>query len=396
MRKRWQPPMLHDHNDHNHEHKATWLELFYDLIFVVIIGELTHLLAKDISLMGAAAFIFLFIPVWWTWISTTFYNNRFDSNDITQRLFTFTSILGIIAMTFFIHDGLAGSSIGFALSYLFVRALIVFMWARAGYYNKSVRTESGHYVLSFAISMTLWIISIFVDPPYRFWLWSAGLAIELVTPILSIKLNSSLRDFSFSSHIPERFGLFMIIVLGESILGIVLGLTETHHFTFNSILNSFLASILIFAIWSLYFDHINSRPIKQNIYNMASWTYTHLPLVTSISALSAAIIYLIVHNGDIVPINVVWLICGAMAIALTSIGLLELNLAKKEETPCKTKLGKIVRFGGATLCIVLALLPMPYQAWQLLGLLILVFAAQIIQGESCCVDHCNHDHAHIG
>lgn len=73
-RQWWQRPKLRTDEEEDVERKATWLELFYDLVFVVVIAELAHTLFEHISLAGIGSFIFLFIPVWWTWIGVTFYS----------------------------------------------------------------------------------------------------------------------------------------------------------------------------------------------------------------------------------------------------------------------------------------------------------------------------------
>ncbi|HEY9905513.1 MAG TPA: low temperature requirement protein A, partial [Candidatus Sericytochromatia bacterium] len=83
----WRPPRLHTSKDNEKERHATWLELFYDLVFVVAIAELAHNLEGDTSLSGFFGFVFLFIPIWWCWVGTTFYATRFDTDDLGHRLF---------------------------------------------------------------------------------------------------------------------------------------------------------------------------------------------------------------------------------------------------------------------------------------------------------------------
>ncbi|MER3589952.1 MAG: low temperature requirement protein A, partial [Mastigocladus sp. ERB_26_1] len=80
-----QPPRLRIGEDSEEERHATWLELFYDLVFVVAVSQLAHNLKENVSLAGYLGFVFLFIPVWWSWIGTTMYANRFDSDDIGRR-----------------------------------------------------------------------------------------------------------------------------------------------------------------------------------------------------------------------------------------------------------------------------------------------------------------------
>ena len=98
-RRLWQRPRLRTDEEQGLERKATWLELFYDLVFVVVIAELAHTLSKDINPVGIATFGFLFIPVWWVWIGVTFYDERFETGDISHRLFMFLQMIPVAAMS---------------------------------------------------------------------------------------------------------------------------------------------------------------------------------------------------------------------------------------------------------------------------------------------------------
>ena len=74
----WQKPRLRTDEDEEKERRATWLELFYDLIYVAVIAQLSHKLAGDMSLKGVLGYMFLFVPVWLVWLSSTYYNERFE------------------------------------------------------------------------------------------------------------------------------------------------------------------------------------------------------------------------------------------------------------------------------------------------------------------------------
>lgn len=98
--KTWlQPPRLRiSEDDEAQPRHATWLELFYDLVFVVAVSQLAHNLSKDVSLTGFLSFAALFVPVWWAWIGTTFYANRFDSDDVLRRLLMGLQMLAIASL----------------------------------------------------------------------------------------------------------------------------------------------------------------------------------------------------------------------------------------------------------------------------------------------------------
>ena len=96
FRRWWQPPR--PASDRPEERRVTFLELFYDLVYVVIIAELSHTLAGNMSLAGIGTFVFLFIIVWWAWFNGAMYHDLHGNNDIRTRVFTFLQMLTVAAM----------------------------------------------------------------------------------------------------------------------------------------------------------------------------------------------------------------------------------------------------------------------------------------------------------
>ncbi|NJK74427.1 MAG: low temperature requirement protein A [Microcoleus sp. SU_5_6] len=137
-RQWWQKPQLRTDEDQNIHRKVSWLELFFDLIFVVVVAELSHYLAKHVSLEGVGSFILLFLPVWWVWIGATYYNERFETEGLENRIFTFLQIIGAAGLAVFVHDGLGKTSIGFALAYVLSRLIITYLWVRGGYHDRPI------------------------------------------------------------------------------------------------------------------------------------------------------------------------------------------------------------------------------------------------------------------
>ena len=120
----WQKPRLRTDEDEDKERKVTWVELFYDLVFVVVIAELSHTLSAHITIDAVIGFILIFIPVWWIWIGGTFYSERFQTDDVSFRIITLLQMIPVLVLTVFIHDGLGETSAQFALSYAAARIII--------------------------------------------------------------------------------------------------------------------------------------------------------------------------------------------------------------------------------------------------------------------------------
>ncbi len=323
----WQPPRLRTDEDEERERKVSWLELFYDLVFVVTVAELSHSLSSHVTGQGVIAFVLLFIPVWWVWIGGTFYNERFETEDVSNRLFTFLQMLPVGALAVFAHDALGETSTGFALSYAAARLLIVLLWWRGGRHVEVFRPVANRYVTGFNISAALFAVSVFVSPPARFVLWGIGLLIDLVTPVTTLELQKRLPRYS-TSRLPERFGLFVIIVLGESIVGVVSGVAAKHALTPAVGLTAALGMALAFGLWWVYFDFIARRHPRPGIWRSLAWSYLHLPLVMAITAVGAGVLNVTSLDGGALPGEVRWLMAGAVAAALITMGAIELTLRR--------------------------------------------------------------------
>jgi low temperature requirement protein LtrA len=229
FRRWWQPPRTTRARPEEQERRVTFLELFYDLVYVVIIAELSHSLAEHISLAGIGTFVFLAIIVWWAWFNGAIYHDRHGNNDIRTRVFTFMQMFTVAAMAVFAHNALGEGSVGFALSYAAFHLILTWLWWRTGVYDPYHRPLSQPYAITFLITSLLFIVSIFVPVPWRFMLWGAGLLIDLVllllilTPTKAAVQEQLDRILLVSPSAVERFGLFTIIVLGEVIVGVVGG-----------------------------------------------------------------------------------------------------------------------------------------------------------------------------
>jgi hypothetical protein len=202
--------------------KVTWLELFFDLIFVAAVGEVAEPLRHDYALAELARFAPLFILIWWAWMGHTVFSTRFDTDDVVQRGLTFVQIFAVAAMAANAKDALdSRSSAGFAAAYAAVRFVLVAQYVRARHVSDAraltVRYGTGH-----GAAALLWLLSALTPAPARFWIWALAFAIDLGTPWLAVP--HSIKVPPDAAHLPERFGLFTLILLGESVVAVMQGM----------------------------------------------------------------------------------------------------------------------------------------------------------------------------
>lgn len=148
-RRFWQSPSLHGGDE---TRGVNWIDLFFDLFFVVVIAELAHHLTQHPDAAGVRTFVLLFIPVWWVWIGDTWYGERFETEGIETRLYLYALMLPIIGMAVYAGNGLGETYAGFALSYAVARGVITLMWGWATVTSPAFRPTERWYVGMFSLS----------------------------------------------------------------------------------------------------------------------------------------------------------------------------------------------------------------------------------------------------
>ncbi len=304
------------------ERRATWIELLFDLVFVVIVAELASLLKHRLDGAQLAAFAFLFLPAWWSWIGTTFYANRFDRDNLAGRLFVLLEMLAAAALAVSVPGALGATSRAFALAYVAARVILISLYLTAAVRVPGSGALARRYAIGFALAAALWLASVWVAPPWRFAMWGAGMLIDLVTPLTARRIQATLP--LDTAHLPERFGLFTLIVMGESVVGAVQGVAG-QHWDLPAALAGMLGMVLVFSLWWSYFENMVGTAIRRTLLAGQVWVYGHLPLVMSLAALGAGLQRAVSADPSAaLPSAERWLVAGALAAALASMAIIDL------------------------------------------------------------------------
>ncbi len=375
----WQRPSLRTDEEEGRERSVGWLELFFDLYFVVVIAELAHHLKNHVSWLGIGEFIFLFLPIWWIWIGATYYTERFETEGIEQRLIVFAQMIPIAGLAVFAHDALGETSAGFALSYAVCRTFHIFLWWRAGRHDRAFRPISKRFVLGFSVGVGLFYLSVLMPLSVRFWLWSAALLIDMITPLFTLKQQVHLPKLS-TSKLPERYGLFMIIVLGESVMGVVAGLAEQEELSLFVAIAAILGIAMAFGLWWIYFDFVGRRLFKPGIGFTFAWNYLHLPLAIAMTAAGAGVLNVIAADENGLDYGVGLLIAGAIGSVLITIGLLEMVSRREPDEPTHPVISPALKFVGGAIAFLIGIISHGFNIAVLEGLLLIPISIQMIYG----------------
>jgi len=157
----WGPPK--NFNERKHERKISWLELFYDLVYVATIAQLTHQIAEHPSWDILGYSFLLFSMVFWSWVNGSQYYDLHGNDSIRTRIFTFFQILALASAAITIKDSFEGSHKGFAISFAVIQCLITYLWWSVGLYDPSHRVFNKYYTFNYIIALILLIISFFSE-----------------------------------------------------------------------------------------------------------------------------------------------------------------------------------------------------------------------------------------
>ncbi|MEH1911721.1 low temperature requirement protein A [Nostoc sp.] len=263
------------------------------------------------------------------------------------------------------------------ISYALGRVVLVIEYVRAGIYIPSARPLTTRYAIGFAIAAFFWLISASIPIPWRFGFWTVGIIIDFATPLIGRKFQLGLLPHA--SHLPERFGLFTIIVLGEAIIAVVNGVSEQKWDTLT-VISGVFGLIIAFSWWWVYFDNLGGTPIviarthgKIGVVNL--WLYTHLPLVIGIAAAGVGVEQILLSQPTLpLPDSQRSLICGSVALCSLAVSILHRFGVIRY---CKIR--SQYRLGGAVVLLAIAILGKGLLPVAVIALVAVVSAGQVVQ-----------------
>lgn len=286
-------PMTGRSTDERHRVSSP-LELLFDLTFVVAIaqvagqlahaGEGGHLLEK-LPLYGMA-----FFAIWWAWMNFTWFASAYDTDDVPYRLMTLVQMGGVLVLAAgvpaaFEHESFTAIIVG----YLIMRFALVGQWLRAAAEHPAGRRTALRYAFGVAAVQVLWVVWGFVPPEFAVWMFPLGAALELAVPLWAERPGMTSWH---PHHIAERYGLFTIIVLGESVSASAVGVQNALARSGFSAALVWIAGaglVLLFALWWLYFLEPAAEGLSSRRGRAFYWGYGHYFVFASLAALGAGL-----------------------------------------------------------------------------------------------------------
>jgi len=279
------------HNAATAEKKVTWLELFYDLLFVAAVSKAGHVLLHVengfIPAEYLTKFVLIFVPIWWAWVGQSMFVNRFGQDILSHRIFLILQLFFVLIMTASLSVNFDQYYVPFLIGYIGLRAMTAVQYLSVHKKEDAHRKITARYLGSrFWIGLAISSLSLFFDSWLRYAVLYAGIIVDIVLPLIG-------RQYLVKSpinthHLIERFSLFTLILLGESVVSI-LTVLQSSYWMWQSVLFALLTFVLIIAMWWQYFDNVEKKVNKTLETAGQIIIYGHLFIYLSLCMIAASI-----------------------------------------------------------------------------------------------------------
>ncbi|MFF2272173.1 low temperature requirement protein A [Agromyces sp. NPDC058136] len=364
--------------------RAHWMELFFDLIFVALVGQLAHGLHEHPSLSGLLLFTALFASVWWSWVNLTFTVNLMPW--LTRRqlaLVMLAAMIAVGAIAVAAPEATGDRAWLFAAGNAALRFVLLGLWITISWRTGGAASRVRVLAYNGATAM-LWLVSIWVPMPWMFALWGASILVEVTLLIASSRSWADRVLVNMNTeHLSERFGLLVVIVLGESVLSGVAALDE-HWSAASSIAAVLGLCVISLLAWSFFMYGTDAMRTgldelrEAGDYRAIRDTVGFLPflIVVGVTAISGAIDAAITHPHEPLPEASVVALCGGIAIFYLTNAIISLRFGR----PLRTVLGWAVP--ALALTVALALVSLVLEAQLAIAAAVVVLAVIVAISET--------------
>lgn len=373
----WGPPKKF--STHVSERKISWLELFYDLVYVIVISRVTHYLAANPTSVGLLDYSYMFAMTFWSWSNGSVYYDVHGSPGVRTRFMTLWQMMavGALATTLDSPPEYLIERATYAL--MFLQLFITYLWWSVGLYDAEHRKLDRPYTICYLLSFALLGISLAIPLPYkRIVFWVALMLNYLPFGLMAIFMKKRHEEFYISPSMAERLGLLSTIVFGEAILGVVESVGHLAAGHIMAWVRFGLGILIVFALWWISFSVVADREAKKTMWSGYLLLAIYVPALASLGLLGAtfpALIERLLSKGNSYTSPLHMIFGVSIALGLCCISLMGNVLVYPEEyRRFKMVMQPLLIITAGVNLLLMWLFPLLSVFWYLL----LVFASLLI------------------
>ncbi|MEO8516889.1 MAG: low temperature requirement protein A [Flavobacterium sp.] len=296
----WGPPKKFSAK--SEERKISWLELFYDLVYVIAISKMTHHLATHLNVSGFLDYTYFFAMIFWGWLNGSQYHDLHGTTGLTTILMTLWQMLIVAGLVVTIGSSSQNLVFNANIAVMALQLFITYLWWSVGIYDKEHRQLNKPYTFFFLASFALMFLTLFLEQPYLRIVFFITLILNFIPPFIIYRILKGRNvDFSLSASMTERLGLFTIIIFGEVVLGVINGVSALNQISVQIGINFVLAILIVFALWWLFFTLVSDRPCKKGFQKSSLMQIFYIPTLMALGIISVAFTGL--FENDLHPEN---------------------------------------------------------------------------------------------
>jgi low temperature requirement protein LtrA len=333
--RNWLIPMRARSADEPHR-VSTPLELFFDLCFVVAVAQaaapLHHSIAEGHVLHGLRGYLMVFFAIWWAWMNFTWFASAYDTDDDVYRITTFVQIAGALVLAAGVGPAFEDNDFRvITIGYVIMRLALVAQWWRASRSDRPRRDVALRYAIGVTLVQLLWILRLWAPESWPVLpVFLLLVLADIAVPVWAERAAGGPTTYH-PHHITERYGLFTIIVLGESVASATVAfrgaLDEGSDYTAVLLRLAVSGLIVVFALWWLYFDR-SAHALLTTLRTSILWGYGHYFIFASAAAVGAGLGVAVdhaTHHAEISSTSTGYAIAVPVAVYLFLVWLLHIR-----------------------------------------------------------------------
>ncbi|GAA0223343.1 low temperature requirement protein A [Actinomadura nitritigenes] len=277
------------------------LELLFDLTFVAavsqIAGRLAHATEEGEAGHAVGAFLAVFFAIWWAWMNFTWFASAYDTDDVPYRVMTFVQMAGVLVLAAGVPSAFDGDFTTVTIGYLVMRVGLVSLWVRAAIAHPDGRATALRYAIGVSLVQVLWVSRLALSGDGPVWAFVVCALADLSVPLFAERPGMTTWH---PHHIAERYGLFTIILLGESVLAATNAVqgAVAHGLSAELVVIALAGLAVLFTIWWIYFSEPAGEGLEARRDRSFIWGYGHYAMFAALAALGAGLEVAVASAGE--------------------------------------------------------------------------------------------------